>query len=240
MDKPLARWIIGPVKPKGFDCLKEAIDSFSNLYPQFDLLVCHNQLTDQQRGNLEKFGVPLYEQSYTNGFCEPKGVAWKLYPVRLRLSAHELIMDNDLVIVKKVTQIDSFLNEDKVLIYEAGARSYGFFDRYVPKMYKINSGIYGMPPNFDMEGRIKGLFNQSGLKEWTNSCNQGRVTWDEQGIVAAALINYNKYIIIYLKDITNCELDLIKGNGYHFVGINRYTKHKPWKEWQESKLKVFL
>lgn len=232
---PLARWIIGPVKPNGFKVLRVAVENFRNLYPQFDLLICHNQLNDNEIHFLESLQVPLYQQSYTDQFCEPKGVAWKLYPPRMRAESHEIVMDNDLVLIEKIPQIETFLSEtNHVLYYEAARRDYGCFNKFVPTQVVLNSGIYGMPPDFNLHSKIQNLFIQAGIKEWTNSCNQGRYTWDEQGIVAAALSNHKNLIKIDLTQITNCELDLTKGQGYHFVGINRYTKHKPWIEWQDA------
>lgn len=236
---PLARWIIGPVKKSGFDCLKVAVDNFTRLHPEFDTLICHNQLDEKSINELEKLGIPLFAQTYTNGI-EPKGVAWKLYPPRLRPNAHELVMDNDIVLVEKIPEIEEFLSRDCILYYESSRRSYGSFDKFVPNCIYLNSGFYGMPPGFNFETKLTSLFEQSGLTEWTNSCNQGRYTWDEQGIVAAALSNYKEHIRISLTQVTNCELDLIQGKGFHFVGLNRYTKHKAWRDWIEKNSRLLL
>ena len=151
--RPLVRWIIGPVKKQGFNCLRKSINSFSKIYTNVDLMVCHNQLEKKQVDLIKSMGVFVYEQIYTKGI-EPKGVAWKLYPPRLRLDAHEIIIDNDIIIGKQIPQINQFLSENSTLVYEAGKPMYGKFAKYVPKTPYINSGIYGMPPGFNLEKKM--------------------------------------------------------------------------------------
>lgn len=234
--KPLVRWIIGPVKKQGFACLKESVKTFAKLYTNVDLMICHNQLKNQVQ-ELEEIGVPLYSQHYTNGLV-PHGVAWKLYPPRLRPLGYEIIIDNDILIKEKIPQIEEFFSSDATLIYEAGRPTYGQFAKFVPKTPYVNSGIYGMPPKFNFEKKIQ--FYSRTIKEWSHSCKQGRYTWDEQGMVAACLLNHPKHLLITLDQVTNCELDLIDNKlGIHFVGLNRYTKHKPWWEWRMKHVKIF-
>ena len=237
--KPLVRWIIGPVKNKGFDCLKESIKAFAKIYTNANLMICHNQL-DGQIEELEEIGVPLYKQTYDD--CvrfAPHGVAWKLYPARLRPDGHEIIIDNDIIIKDKIPQIDEFFSSDSTLVYEASKPMYGQLDKFVPKTPCVNSGIYGMPPGFDFDRKMNFYIDQ--IKDWENNCNQGRYTWDEQGMVAACMLNHPSRLLITLDQVTNCELDLDDSKlGMHFVGLNRYKKHKPWKEWRMKHWKAFL
>lgn len=236
--KPLARWIVGPVKPNGFKCLEIAIKNFNKLYPEFDLMICHNQLNINQMKELETFDIPLFEQKHENGLS-PKGVAWKLYPPRIRKETHELVMDNDLIITRKIPQIDKFLKSNCTLVYEAGKPMYGQFHKFVPKNPFVNSGIYGMPPGFNFLNKIN--FYIKNITEWDNSCKQGRYTWDEQGLVAASLLNHPNHLLIKLNQISNCEIDLIDNCcGMHFVGLNRYVMQKPWLEWRIKSIKTFI
>lgn len=237
--KPLVRWIIGPVKKQGFVCIREAVETFANLYTNVDLMICHNQLKEHQIEELKEIGVPLYKQHWSVNFLMPNGVAWKLYPPRLRLKGHEIIIDNDILIKEKIPQIEKFFSSDCTLVYEASKPMYGQIAKFVPKLPCVNSGIYGMPPGFDFEKKIQ--FYTRTIKEWSHSCNQGRYTWDEQGIVAACLLNHPKHLLITLDQVTNCELDLEDDKlGIHFVGLNRYKKHKPWWEWQMKHIKIFI
>lgn len=239
--KPLVRWIIGPVRKQGFNCLKDAVEAFSNLYTNVDLIICHNQLSDHQIADLKKIGVPLYKQTYDD-YVEfaPHGVAWKLYPRRLRKDSHEIVIDNDILIKEKIPQIDEFFSSDSTLVYEAAKPMYGQLAKFVPKTPHINSGIFGMPPGFDF-GRKSGFYAGKMGKGWLNNCDQGRYTWDEQGMVAACMLNHPSHLLITLDQVTNCELDLDDSKlGIHFVGLNRYKKHKPWKEWKMKHWKSFL
>lgn len=234
--KPLVRWIIGPVKKQGFNCLKEAVESFAKLYTNVDLMICHNQLEIHQIEELKEINVPLYHQHYTKGLV-PHGVAWKLYPPRLRPDAHEIIIDNDILIKEKIPQIDEFFSSNCTLVYEAKKPMYGQIAKFVPKTPCVNSGIYGMPPKFNFEGKMRFFLRHT--QEWSHSCNQGRYTWDEQGVVAACMLNHPKYLLITLDQVTNCELDLDDSKlGIHFVGLNRYQKHKPWHEWRMKHWKI--
>lgn len=238
--KPLVRWVIGPVRTQGFNCLKEAVESFSNLYTNVDLMICHNQLKKYQVKELEKIGVPLYKQTHDD--CvrfTPHGVAWKLYPARLKHDAHEIIIDNDILIKEKIPQIDEFFSSNSTLVYEAAKPMYGQLGKFVPKTPCINSGIYGMPPGFDFDRKIN--FHTKQIKKWDNNCNQGRYTWDEQGMVAACMLNHPNHLLITLDQVTNSELDLDDSKlGIHFVGLNRYKKHRPWREWRVKHWKAFL
>jgi hypothetical protein len=104
----LVRWTIGPVKPFGFDCLKRAVSRFTELYPGMRQVVCHNGLSSIQLESLEVIRplVEFYNQDGHNGI----GVAWKLYPARLDLGVHELFLDNDVFLEKRVSQIDAFFS----------------------------------------------------------------------------------------------------------------------------------
>ncbi len=218
--------------------MREAVEAFSNIYTNADLMICHNQLKKYQIEELEKIGVPLYAQHYTNGLV-PHGVAWKLYPPRLRINAHEIVIDNDILIKHKIPEIGKFFSSNSTLVYEAAKPMYGQIAKFVPKTPCVNSGIYGMPPGFDLGKKMN--FYLGSINEWSHSCKQGRYTWDEQGMIAACLLNHPEHLLITLDQVTNCEIDLIDNKlGIHFVGLNRYTKHKPWWQWRMKHWKMFM
>jgi hypothetical protein len=234
-DKPLARWIIGPTNERGFSCLLHSIRLFKQLYPELDLMVCHNQIGRDRLLLLEKLGVELFEQSSSevlHGAIPLAGynVHWKLYPPRLRLNAHEIIIDNDLVIYKRIPELDLFLTQDSTLLCQGLRGLHGSFAPYVPKGLQINSGLFGMPPGFDFHEFSKPFIDK-------------KITWnnrfDEQGLVAATLLRYPSKIIISMITIPVLEpgFDIAAITtefccGYHFVSLNYGQSHAAWEHYR--------
>lgn len=241
--KPLVRWTIGNATPNGYDCLNRSIESFLN-YWDADITVCHNCPRENLVALLSQFScVKLYNQLvHADDDITPMGVAWKLYPPRLDIHRHEISIDNDIVFEKRVPEIDEFLNGDCTLLLECISRTYGRFEKHVPSGYKINSGIYGMPPGFDFEKYIKFYATQP----WELNAkgeHAASKTFDEQGLVAIALLNYTRSVIISSTAITNCERHWVQGSdckGYHFIGLNRWENHEPYKLYRNSKIRMHL
>lgn len=243
--KPLIRWTIGPSREDGFNCLEKSIFNMKKLYPECDFVVCHNQLSDFQYGKIANLDVELFDQNKHQDALKhpPQGVNvhWKLYPPRLRHNAHEICIDNDIILWKRVPEIDYFLNNDVCLIYQGRNRLYGVYDSDMPQAIRINSGIYGLPPAFDFGSKINDI-----QKPW-----EGR--FDEQGLVAT-ILSANPYCMIPLTSVPICEywmssddfkesLDAFLRNqfccGAHFVGINyteqsslykNFIKHLPYTD----------
>lgn len=211
--KPLARWIIGNVHPVGFDILEEAVKRFRGVYQQrFDLLISYNSLSDEQIGRVNELGVPTAQQG-SFGVPKPgKLPAWKLYPPRLRPAAHELIMDNDLIVCQPCPQIEEFLAEsDRFISTVAIHRAYGAFDSLVPEI-KLNSGLVGLPPNYDYESDLLRICTQTGFSGWETH-------FDEQGLVAACLATKKLSLIPF--SIRCDDLLMTGAYGYHFIGGNK-------------------
>lgn len=221
MTKPIIRWTIGPVRPDGFKCLSLSVNSIRQLYDA-DLVVYHNGLNLDQLELLKTLDVKLIDQANClQESDKPIGVAWKLYPATTE-NVHQLFIDNDLIITKKIEGIDQFLKSDTTLMIRGNSRNYGRFERHVPNGLEINSGLFGIPPNFD----FKNLMEFYG-SNWTENCLNNSRTWDEQGLVATVLSGYKKFQII--NDISNCEYELIRSAGMHFIGLNRVFHHRPFK-----------
>ena len=84
---------------------------------------------------------------------------WKLYPARIRKECHEIIIDNDILIYKLPKKIINFLNSNHIILTESHKRSYsGVLKNIIPYEFNINSGIIGLPPNYDFENDIKVKF----------------------------------------------------------------------------------
>lgn len=230
--KPIIRFTIGPASKSGFECLERAISQIQKLYST-DIVICHNCEAEQ----VSHLGCTLFDQRTVESETPPMGVAWKLYPPRLDLQRHEILIDNDIILEERVAEIDQFLQSDEhCLLLEGESRTYGRFQKHVPARLKVNSGIYGMPPGFDFATYVK---SYSG-KEWeinaTGTHAQSK-TFDEQGLVAFVL-GHQKHFLIPNTTVTNCEKRWIKGKGMHFVGLNRTESHKPYKDYLKSKVKI--
>lgn len=229
--KPLIRWTLGPVDDLGLDILDVSIKKMRRLYPFCDFVICYNGV-DVKR--LRHLNVPKLDQSSHASFFKhkPTGELWKLCPPRLRPESHELVIDNDLVIDKRIDQIDEFFDCCKtMLLTGCRKRYYGQFDKFVPEGLIINSGIYGMPPDFDFSKRVLDMCEL--IDSWHQDRSIG--SFDDQGIIAACLISEDS-IIIPPSQIFNCDMatiDVPKVNGYHFIDSNRGF-YKFWNEFLSS------
>lgn len=226
MNSPIARWNVGPVKRAGINCLRRSVTKFAELYPEFTRVICFNQmdgtLFDGWPAHLmsQQQFKNIYQQEPLDGYQ----VHWKLFPPRLANMRHEIAIDNDILIERRIPEIDAFLQSDKPLVYEGRHRLFGMFDDRVKPGLQINSGIYGVPPFFDLNCRIKKLLEAP----W-----QGK--FDEQGAIAASLTE-GDFIMISQKQLpiveqTESLTDSPERCGYHFVGLNYYDSHKGWNEY---------
>lgn len=231
--KPLARWTIGNVSDIGFEILSYSVKYFRKLYPEFDCIICYNEITE------EKISILVDKFLQTHDCCKipikPYSNAWKLFPPRLRINSHELFIDNDLIIHKKIPQIDEFISGNRHLCYGCHdltrAFPYGRFSNFFSKNKKnfiLNSGLFGLPPKYDFESEIIKNLNEIKISNWEN--------FDEQGLVAKCLLDKNP-IIILDSQISNCWLDYKFGEcGCHFCGHN----HKNLSSWSKYKRQKIL
>lgn len=234
MNPPLVRWIIGDTNKNGYDSLQISIQTFTSLYPFVEPVVCYNGSLPC----LEYFSGKIINQKTHQTQRKPIGVAWKLVPPRLTDHRHEIIMDNDLIIEKPISQIDEFFESNKTLLLEGDSRTYGRFERHVPKGYEINSGIYGMPPGFDLNKYVELYAGDTWEKNAFGNHDKNE-TFDEQGIIALALLDFN-HIIVPKETITNCEKKLQLSHGCHFIGLNRQIHHYPFSLYKINKKKIHL
>lgn len=234
----VVRWTIGNTSQAGLECLSLSINSFLHHYDA-EPIVCHNCDKDRLDRYVPKF-VKLHDQSkYLQSKCPPIGVAWKLYPPRVAPDEHEICIDNDIVFLERIPEIDAFLGSDCTLLLEGSSRNYGRFDKHVPPGYCINSGVYGMPPKFNFQKYVNFY---SGTQWEINAFgpHADSKTFDEQGLVAIALLSYRKFAIIKEASVTNCETHLILGKGLHFVGVNRNQFHRPFRLFKSKIRKMYL
>lgn len=238
----VARWTIGNTSQAGYESLAFSIASFRHLYPDTKIAIYHNCPRNNLQYILRDFSdfVTLNDQSqYLKSKCPPIGVAWKLYPPRIAPDEHEICIDNDIVFLDRIPEIDAFFKGDCTLLLEGSSRNYGRFDRHVPPGYCINSGVYGMPPKFNFQKYV----NFYSGDQWEINAfglHAASKTFDEQGLVAIALLSYRKIAIIKETSVTNCETHLILGKGLHFVGVNRNQFHMPFRLFKSKIRKMYL
>lgn len=259
MSKPLFRWTVGCCLQQGLDILAESISKTTKTLglDNFDWLICYNGLNKDKLSFIRKAigdrPIQLFAQNWTDCPVDDNcrsplrqdgtyewngnhcgGTLWKVCPPRMRMEAHEIIMDNDIVLLKKFPQIDEFLAaSDKALILEEPIRFYGRYDNLFPKAEAVylNSGFMGLPPNFDYGEAIKKAWQENG--SFTNISQS-----DEQGLLTYALnqlpsvrIKKNQMLEFLAKDynlkITGHE------EGIHFTQGNRIPGHLGWQQYRK-------
>lgn len=229
--KPLIRWTVGPCRQAGFEILKKSVSSIKNIYKdRFDYVICHNNLSEEKLDMLKSLDVGLFDVKMYN-FLKLFKKGWRLVPPRLRLSAHEIILDNDLIIDREMPELELFLEGEYILVAGSMPLScrYGRFRRLIKgRKFKINTGFLGLPPNFDLAAEIKTalyLMPRVNLSDGSN----------ERGLIAWIISDY-PHRIIPLSSLSMAEADssLIVGrSGVHFVGAN-VRNHAGWDEYSRT------
>ena len=96
-----------------------------------------------------------------------------------------------------------------------------------------------MPPGFDLHKYVD-FYCQSDWELNALGEHKASKTFDEQGLVAIALLNYSNYVIIPATSVTNCEKELTLAKGMHFIGLNRRTFHRPFALYRSINTKLYL
>jgi hypothetical protein len=258
MIKPLFRWTVGNCTQQGLEILEESVFRTMRALGEgnWDWMICHNGLCPMKQNFLRHIvqGKPIaiHEQSWSNcpidddawspiredGSIELDGnrcggTLWKVCPGRMRINAHEVIMDNDLVIMKNIPQLDAFLKSNRTLILEEPIRFYGRYEVLIPLEDRINSGLMGCPPGFDFGARIR--------KAWEDSGKHTRITQgDEQGLLMYVLQDYPNLRIkkeevreLMAGDMPSMVSDP-NAFAFHFVQANRSNNHRCWLKYKQT------
>jgi hypothetical protein len=231
------RWTIGDVSSRGFETLGLSIRGALTVFEHAaEYVVCVNTISvDEARrrtgwtpNNVNWVDVtqdlPAWLRSYAAG-GHGLEMFWKLAPVRLFPSLHELSLDNDVILWNLPDSTAQWMEEsDSLLIAEDVAAHYGNLERFCSSEPR-NAGIRGLPPHFNAEERLGNILER--LREpLTHDC-------DEQGL-QVALVTSEKHRVVPLNEVAICGYfrphRLQPGTcGAHFVGVN--SKRLPW-EWQ--------
>lgn len=269
-NKPLLRWVIGGTIPQGIHLLKESITRTSKVFgDRFDYMVCYNNMAFEDLKFIARIFpfVTLYKQNWMecpianqmpiterDSFGNIKtdvyscgGSLWKLCPARMRINAHEIIMDNDLVFFKAMNQVEEFLLSSRPILLKEHTRWFGVYDKLFVPGDKFNSGFVGLPPEFDYETKLRDAWKSAG-----SLCNLNYA--DEQGLITYVL-RQNDPIMIEIDDIVElhqmgmvihsqenqCFIkhDFIEKNkAAHFVQANRNFPHHPWCKYKNECIKL--
>jgi hypothetical protein len=219
--KPIIRWTIGDVSKNGFICLESSIKNFIKNYKnKFDYYVCYNTINEKKLNYIRKYPVKLLNQhDYVDELkIKPKNhPCWKLFPPRININTHEIFIDNDLVLYEKLPLINRFLkNNDMLIITQARSRAYGNFSKLIKTKDNINTGFFGLYPNFDFKKEINNILNKKIIENWN-------AHWDEQGLVTYIFENYKYNLIPTTKIYAGTKmLPFTDGTkGIHYIGLNR-------------------
>jgi len=222
--KPLVRWTVGNCSDDGISMLEVAVYKFIRLYGDlFDYKIFYNDLPELYKNRLQALGIELVEKDpHSLPLLPTCGPFWKLYPPRDRLNAHEIIIDNDLILYRHLKEIDRFLaSDDMLLTTEAYHRNYGMFDGLIDATaININTGIIGLYPNYDFKQKVCDFMNVYSVDSW-------KTHFDEQGLVAYLFLK-EKCVQVSKSDI---EIILPDGKlkfgkcGLHLVGTNVHSPH---------------
>jgi hypothetical protein len=235
--RKIARWTIGKTNSLGEECLRQSVRRFKILYPEFEIIVCCNNLADNQRLGLNNLNVEIYDQK-SNELDYPlvdvnspfgwkgsmPGWGWKLLPPRLSINSHELWIDNDVIVRERIPSIDKWLESNRSLVSLAHQRAYGVFDQEVPGNTPYCAGFFGLPPGFDFNSRI--------LHHCKKLNGRPLGYYDEQGVTVSCLLEADPIVI------PETELSVVKilkkpySNALHFIGLNRTNDHKPWSDYK--------
>lgn len=243
------RWTVGDVSPAGFESLQLSLHSVVRLFgSSAEYKVCVNTIPVEEARH--RTGVhpdcvgwcsaptqpPCFLRQFL-GTAMAEGVAWKFLPARLFQELHELALDND-VILWEIPDIirDWLCGSDRTacLIAADDVLAHGKFAELCGPAPR-NSGIRGLPPEFDYEAALKAV-----LEKIPASLES---ELDEQGLQVAAVSLKSAPLVVSSADVSICspfyphnpELGRC---GAHFVGIN--ARHLPWTYYGRPAIEVRL
>lgn len=238
--KPLVRWTFGMASSTGLEILAHAVKRFRKIYPEFDYVICCNNLKPGQIEIVEKLNVRIYWQNIADlkyplepptsqpgwkGMWPHLGI--KLCPPRLNPEGHELWIDNDIVVRERLPTVDQWLTSDKCIITQGHGRQYAAFESYIPEEVLCSGGFFGVPPNFDLESTI--------LHE-CHTILKGKpiAYYDEQGLVTKMMTERPHFLVPMDEVLVVKELPDKHSlpPALHFIGANRTEQHPQWLQYK--------
>lgn len=267
-NKPLWRWTVGSCLQQGLDILAESVDRTISAIGEdrFDWMICHNGLNSDQLSfieySIEGRNITLETQKWEDCAIPDQcgspirpdgsfewngnscgGTLWKVAPARKRIDTHEIVMDNDIVILKMIPAIEKFLEaQDKVLILEEPIRFYGVYDSFFdlnPPF--LNSGLMGFCPGYDYDAALRKKWKEK--TKWCQEQNKNVPHYnlsqaDEQGLLMLTLKDHPniRVGVEYVHEILGKDYGKkITGSEYaiHFTQSNRMPNHHSWLQYKQ-------
>jgi hypothetical protein len=100
-----------------------------------------------------------------------------------------------------------------------------YFGKYhgdVTTGHAINSGLYGMPPGFDFEAKIKEVQKDDRVRAWESR-------FDDQGLSRILSVDM-PFILLEQDKLPCCDFEHVESEyGWHLVGANRADYHPTWE-----------
>jgi hypothetical protein len=266
--KPLLRWTCGPCLQQGLDILAESMDRTMAALGEdrFDWMICYNGLNSDQLAFLkdaaadrpivfesqswtdcaipDQYGTPVRSDGsfeWNGNVCG--GTLWKVAPARKRIETHEIVMDNDIIMLRELPMIEEFLSSNKVMILEEPIRFYGHYDKFhSPDAPFLNSGFMGFPPGYDYGAALRAMWESTAEfnPEQDKKVPLFNISQaDEQGLLMLTLNAHPEQLRVgteyvhevlgkdYVKKITGSEYAI------HFTQANRLPGHHTWLKYKE-------
>lgn len=252
--RPLIRWTLGSVKKMGAEVFLHSMELTRRTYPECDFVVCCNNNADTSlikdvdiyEQKIGEVGYPLEEPNKNKPInmpgvdgnaTETTASGWKLSPPRLRINAHELWIDNDIVIRKRIPELDRWLTSsgNSGIISEGNGRFYGLFDKYIPPQFRLCAGFFGLSPQVDFQSMI--------LERCKLLNGKPLGGYDEQGLVCDIVVDLPQFIVVPSQSLCIAEFDLPDKlpPAIHFVGSNRKNNnHKGWNKYKSKFIKTLI
>ena len=249
-DAPLCiRWTIGDVSPAGFEALRLSLHGARRLFGRdASYVVCVNTLSpDEARrraGALPDWvewrriaaKIPRPLRPFLRGDMS-EGTGWKLVPLRLRPDAHELALDNDVILWDLPDAVAAWLEdgrvESRVIAADVAPANGRFAELCGPE--PRNSGIRGISAGFDFEAAISEVLARHPVELVSEL--------DEQGLQIAAMSRGADPLVVGIDEVSICSpfpphQPGLGRCGAHFVGLN--AREIPWTFYDRPAIDVRL
>jgi hypothetical protein len=230
------RWTIGDVSPRAFAALRASLWGAWRLFgraSRYRVYVHAVAVDDARRRCGETPGAvewcaadaqlaPWLARFVDRGMAQ--GAAWKLVPVRAFPDEHELALDPGVILWDIPPAVRGWLEGATRFVLAEDARpSFGRFAGLCGER-PLDSGIRGIPPDFDLAAALAQLLARSpGTLE---------TELDEQGLQVAALVSSGTTAVVAREDVPLCSpapphMLHLGRSGVHFVGYDAWERHAP-------------
>lgn len=244
MKKPLWRWTVGDVHWHGLEGLADAVDRTQRALGKdaWDWVFCCNSLPPDKATFIQiladSYDVRVVDaHQHIPSFIIGR-TAWKMAPPRLAFDRHEVHADNDIIICRRIPEIDRWLaRTDLTLVLQERLRAFGRYDDCLPPEVTANGGLFGLPPYWDFEAALKDHLKGPVY----------HMPDDEQGLCVATLWSIRHIVIpakriimvhhnglYHTKDLPKQKVDYhFTGTeyGFHFGQLNTGT-HSYWPRYK--------